>query len=101
MQWYGTLLPRIHRYLPTETILEIAPGFGRWTDFLKDHCRKPIVVDLSQKCIEACRERFKACSHIAYFVNDGQSLGMIEDHAVDFAFSFDSLVHAEDRAVSK
>ena len=35
---FGTLLPRIHPYLPAQTILEIPPGYGRWTQYLKDCC---------------------------------------------------------------
>lgn len=96
MQWFGTILPRMHRFLPAEVILEIAPGFGRWTEFLKDQCRSLILVDVSAKCIDACRRRFAACSHINYFVNDGKSLEMVRDNSIDFAFSFDSLVHVED-----
>ena len=95
MQWYGTILPRIHRYMPAQTILEIAPGFGRWTQFLKDLCNDLIIVDLSEKCIQACKRRFISCSHIQYYVNDGKSLGFLPDGSVDFVFSYDSLVHAE------
>ena len=100
MQWNATILPRIRAFLPVQTILEIAPGFGRWTQFLKDFCGNLIVVDLSEKCIKACQERFAGCSHITYFVNDGKSLDMIPDNTIDFVFSFDSLVHVEDAIVS-
>ncbi len=99
MQWYGSLLPRIHGFLPAHTILEIAPGFGRWTQYLKDQCASLIVVDLSERCIQACQERFADVSHISYHVNDGKSLAMVPDDAVDFVFSFDSLVHAEDDVI--
>lgn len=98
MQWYGTILPRIHRFIPTNSILEIAGGYGRWTQFLKNTCHKLTVIDISEKCIQACRHRFSECSHIEYHVNDGKSLSMIADSSVDFVFSFDSLVHA-DRSV--
>jgi len=77
MEWYGTILPRLHAFVPTGTILEIAPGFGRWTFYLKDLCERLIVVDLSSKCIDACRKKFASCSHIDYHVNDGYSLDMI------------------------
>jgi hypothetical protein len=30
-EWWRTIFPRIHQFVPTGTILEIAPGFGRWT----------------------------------------------------------------------
>ena len=96
MQWYGSILPRISAFVPTDTILEIAPGYGRWTAFLKDLCKRLIIVDLSDSCIDKCRQRFAECSHISYFVNDGKSLEMVADGSVDFIFSFDSLVHAED-----
>jgi len=93
--WWGTVFPRIRAFVPTGTILEIAPGYGRCTQYLKDCCEKLIVVDLAENCIAACRERFASCSHIEYFVNDGRSLAMLENDSVDFVFSWDSLVHAE------
>jgi SAM-dependent methyltransferase len=94
-QWYTTLLPRIRGFLPAGTVLEIACGHGRWTGFLKDACRRLVLVDLSESCIAACRERFAGESHIEYHVNDGRSLAMLPDRSVDFVFSFDSLVHAD------
>lgn len=93
--FWGTIYPRIKNFIPGETILEIAPGFGRWTQYLKDACENLIVVDLTEKCIAACQQRFADYSHITYHVNDGKSLSMIPDQSIDFAFSFDSLVHAE------
>jgi hypothetical protein len=94
-QWHGAILPRIARFLRAETALEIAPGYGRWTTYLRQHCDRLIVVDLSKKCIEACQERFAGDDRISYHVNDGRSLAMVEDESVDFVFSFDSLVHAD------
>lgn len=93
--WWTTLFPRIRALVPTRTILEIAPGFGRCTQYLKELCGRLDVVDLNEKCIEACKERFEAASNIHYHVNDGRSLPMIEDESVDFAFSYDSLVHVD------
>jgi len=98
-QWFGSIYPRIHSFLPCETILEIAPGFGRWTKFLRRYCKRLLIVDLSDRCIDACRQRFHNDSHIEYFVNDGKSLGMIPQHSIDFVFSFDSLVHVESDSI--
>lgn len=95
LQWYATLLPRIHTFVPAPCILEIAPGFGRWTQYLKNLTQHLYVVDLSEKCIQACQKRFSADTHISYLVNDGHSLEKVPDHSIDFLFSFDSLVHAE------
>ena len=33
-QWLGSILPRVHAFIPTGTILEIGPGYGRWTAYL-------------------------------------------------------------------
>lgn len=94
--WFGTILPRIRDAVANvESILEIAPGYGRVTQFLKHHCRRLVVVDLTERCIEACRKRFKDDDHIEFHVNDGYTLPMVEDHSIDFVFSFDSLVHVE------
>jgi SAM-dependent methyltransferase len=98
--WWGTLFPRVRHYLPAGTLLEIAPGYGRFTRFLKDHCERLIGVDLTARCVEACRERFAGDPRLSFHVNDGTSLPMVEDRAVDFAFSFDSLVHAEAEVVT-
>jgi SAM-dependent methyltransferase len=95
VQWERAILPRIHDYLPTGTILEIAPGFGRWTHYLKEYCRELWIVDRIDECIEACRQRFAADPHVRCYVNDGRSLSMIPDASVDFVFSFDSLVHTK------
>src|SRR2546425_3674057 len=50
MQWRGCLLPRLHSFVPCESILEIAPGFGRWTHFLKDLCAE---LTLARACCKS------------------------------------------------
>jgi ubiquinone/menaquinone biosynthesis C-methylase UbiE len=94
-QWWGTLMPRIHPFVPTGTILELGPGQGRWSQFLKDMCDELVLVDVAEHSIEACRQRFADARNISYHVGDGKSLAFVADRSVDFAFSFDSLVHAE------
>lgn len=94
-EWYGTLLPRLRHWLPARTVLEIAPGFGRWTQFLKDLAEHLILVDVTERCILECRTRFASATNISYHVNDGRSLSMVENGSLNLVFSFDSLVHAE------
>lgn len=93
--WTRVLLPRIQAFIPAGTILEIAPGHGRVTQYLAPQAKRLILVDLVPACIEACKARFAAHKHLEYHVNDGKSLEMVPDGSVDFVFSFDSLVHAE------
>jgi SAM-dependent methyltransferase len=94
-QWFGSLYPRLHRLLPARRILEIAPGFGRWTRFLLPQCENYTGIDLSPTSIKACRETFAHYSHAAFHQNDGLSLQAISDQSFDLIFSFDSLVHCE------
>ena len=93
--WHSAILPRIQAFVPAATILEIAPGFGRWTDYLKDLCDRLVAVDVTERCVEHCRRRFAGEDGVELHVNDGRSLPMVADRSIDFAFSFDSLVHAE------
>ena len=73
-------------------ILEIAPGFGRLTQFLSILASELIVVDLNPTCIQKTKE--KLGHHVlAYFVNDGKSLTGVRDGSQDLVFSFDSFVH--------
>jgi len=99
MLWSGVLRPRIDAFVPTGRILEIAPGFGRFTHYLRSLCDHLTVVDLNRKCVEACQARFADSDNIEYHVNDGRSLEMVPDGSIDFVFSFDSLVHADADAV--
>lgn len=96
-QWHSMIYPRIHKYIEERNIciLEIAPGYGRWTNFLKDFSKQLDIVDLSVNCINACKKRFEKEDNILYHVNDGKSLEMIQDNSLDFVFSMDSLVHVE------
>ncbi len=98
--WWGTIYPRIYNYLSKDaTVLEIAPGYGRCTQYLKDLCRGLIIVDLTERCIEACKKKFTVNDNIQYFINDGKSLNFIKKKSLDFAFSWDSLVHADNKVL--
>ena len=73
-------------------ILEIAPGFGRITQFLSILASELIVIDLNPLCIEKTKE--KLGHHVlAYLTNDGKTLTGVRDNSQDLVFSFDSFVH--------
>ncbi len=92
-QWFGSLYPRLHRFLPAKSILELAPGMGRWTKFLLPLCDKYLGIDLSLECVSGCRRIFEQTHHAEFVQNDGYSLCAVEDDSVDLVFSFNSLVH--------
>ena len=70
-QWSGMLYPRLREFLPAGTILEIAPGYGRWTHYLLPQSDRLIGVDIAPNCVEACRERFADQPQATYHKNDG------------------------------
>ena len=100
--WYGFILPRLYPFLPGAStpnarIVEIAPGHGRWTQFLLHHCEQFAGHDISGACIEYCRKRFAERvenKSATFHLTDGLSLAEADD-SVDLVFSYDSLVHAE------
>ncbi len=73
----------------------MAPGYGRIARYLKNYCKKLILVDLSPNCIEECKKKFANDLNIEYHVNDGKLLDMLKDNSIDFVFSFDAMVHVE------
>ena len=94
-QWQITLLPRIEKFLWVPSILELLPGRGRWTQYLKEACDRLTIVDLSEICIEYCKMRFSDCNNIVYLVTNGRTLSSINDSSVNFMFSFESMVHVD------
>lgn len=77
------------------SVLEIAPGAGRFTAELLRIAKELSIVDMNQACIEICKERFRYYLHISYFVNDGMSLNVLPDRQFDLVSSWDSFVHIE------
>jgi ubiquinone/menaquinone biosynthesis C-methylase UbiE len=86
------LLPNIRSDM---TVLEIAPGHGRWTEAIARAASQVVVVDLSPECIEFCKRRLERYRNVSYHVNDGASLGFLDERSVDFVWSYDAFVHME------
>lgn len=93
-QWQFCVRPRIARFIPTNTILEIATGYGRWTRFLVDECYSFIGIDLVEQCTKYCAAQYQG-ERRRYISNDGLTLTGIGENEVSFVFSFDSFVHVD------
>lgn len=72
--------------------LEVAPGWGRITEYLIPVSKSLSIVDLNENCISKCVNKF-GNKIKGYYVNDGKSLTSIPDNSLDYIFSFDSFVH--------
>jgi len=98
-QWNFCIRPRIAGWLPIAAqgrTLEIAFGRGRWTEFLLRECGLYVGFDIVQAVVDYAQNRFRSEHHRAEFrLCDGKTLPGISNNQIDFAFSFDSLVHAE------
>lgn len=78
---------------PEYTGVEIGPGGGRWTTYLKA-MQRLYVVDLHQEMLDELRRRFDQPS-IVPIRNNGDDFPGISDAEVDLLFSFDVFVHFE------
>src|ERR1700687_1077470 len=80
-------------YVNCNTLLEIGPGAGRWTEFLIAKTVKFIGIDISESCVLECRKRFMACPNAEFETGNGRDIGMIASNSVDGIWSFDVFVH--------
>ncbi|MEO8275479.1 MAG: class I SAM-dependent methyltransferase [Thermoanaerobaculia bacterium] len=93
--WWGCLFLRLAGHLPAATIVEIAPGAGRFSQYLCAWTDRLILVDVTPRCIELCQQRFAGRANVETRLNDGRTLPGIDDRSVQLVFSFDSLVHVD------
>ncbi len=98
--WCVTLHPRLFAALPARSIVEIAPGFGRISRYLLGHCERYTGVDVTPRCVERCRARFRDQPHAAFELTDGLTLTKVADADADLVISYDSLVHVEQATLS-
>ncbi|AGC43790.1 hypothetical protein MYSTI_02474 [Myxococcus stipitatus DSM 14675] len=82
------------------SIVDLAAGHGRNTEFLLPLARSLHVVDINKENIDFCRHRFKGRdSHVRYVVNDGSSLSALRDDSVTLVYCFDAMVHFDSDVV--
>ena len=95
MQWYGTILPRVHAFLPASNVLEIGPGQGRLSRYLRPHCERLYLADMTPHAVEACQTLFSRDRGVNAILVDGASLAAVSENRFDFVISVFSLVHAD------
>jgi ubiquinone/menaquinone biosynthesis C-methylase UbiE len=94
-EWKQTLIDEVMlaHLKPRTAIVEIGPGAGRWTEALQRIAGRLMLVDISDRCIELCRQRFADAHNVEFHVNDGRSLPGMATSSVDGVWSFDVFVH--------
>lgn len=81
---------------------EIVPGHGRWTEHLLARAAYVTIVDVNQKCLDACAERFAdeaAEGRLTPMLTRGSTLPSVAGQLADFVWSFDSFVHMDPEVV--
>ena len=91
--WNLIIYPQIKDYLNGE-ILEIAPGYGRITEYLLIYSNNINVVELNENCLTKCKERF-GNKIKKYSINNGRDLKDFNNNSFDLVFSWDSFVHMD------
>jgi ubiquinone/menaquinone biosynthesis C-methylase UbiE len=94
-EWKDSLVRQVlRRHIPAgKCVCEIGPGAGRWTEHLQLLAARLVGVDISQKCVDLCRKKFRACNNTEFLVTQGNRLTGVADHSIDAIWSFDVFVH--------
>jgi ubiquinone/menaquinone biosynthesis C-methylase UbiE len=80
-------------------VIEIAPGHGRWTEYLVRLAGHVTIVDLGASCLDFCRSRFQAHSNVDYVLTTGDPLPLCAEDRIDFVWSYDSFVHMDQQVI--
>jgi ubiquinone/menaquinone biosynthesis C-methylase UbiE len=84
----------LHRWIPAGgAALEIGPGAGRWSQALAERAARLVLVDVSERPLELCRERFDGDARVELVLSSGSDLPGVSDGSIDAVWSFDVFVH--------
>jgi SAM-dependent methyltransferase len=94
-EWKESLIEKIlkPRMAGRESVVEIGPGGGRWTGHLIEAAKTYKGIDISETCVEVCRDKFKSANNASFEVGSGCDLKALDDASVDAIWSFDVFVH--------
>lgn len=94
-QWKAALVDEV--LLPhlgdARAILEIGPGAGRWSEILQPRAKRLVLVDVTERALELCRERLGEAANVEYVLSEGGAFPEVEDDSIDWVWSFDAFVH--------
>lgn len=92
--WKETLIEKMMlKYIKNKGIIfEIGPGGGRWTETLQKLGERIIIADITERCLEMCKERFKSVDNIEYKLIK-KRLDFLEDNSIDYVWAYDVFTH--------
>lgn len=94
VEWKRSVLDRFMvPYIPAGgAVLEIGPGAGRWTEVLARIATTLYVLDVAERPLSICKQRFREKANIEYLLGDGRTIA-IPDGTLDGVWSYDVFVH--------
>jgi ubiquinone/menaquinone biosynthesis C-methylase UbiE len=101
-QWNQIIWPIIQG-LDFSSVLDLACGHGRNSDYLRRHTKELHLLDVNQSCLDACRKRFGESidgTRVYYHLTDGNNLRAITDNSISLVYSWDSMVHFDKLVVA-
>ena len=81
--------------LDLSNVIELACGRGRHVEKYYNDAKKITLVDVLDKNISICKDRYKDYSNISYYVNNGHDLSELNDNTYSALFTYDAMVHFE------
>lgn len=91
----NSIFKKMFNQLDDSNIIELACGRGRHVEQYIEHAGNVTLVDILQKNIDICRERFKNHTNINYYRNNGFDLHDLVSESYSAIFCYDAMVHFE------
>lgn len=90
-----TVFRKMFNQLNVEKTVELACGRGRHVPQYIAYAKEVMLVDILEKNINYCKERFKEESKVHYYVNNGYDLADLKSGEYTALFTYDAMVHFE------
>lgn len=90
-----SVIYKMFNQLDLDNIIELAVGRGRHVRMYESKANHIILVDILQKNIDFCKERFKDNRKIGYYCNNGYNLSKLNSNEYSALFTYDAMVHFE------
>lgn len=81
--------------LDLSNVIELACGRGRHVPMYMNSAGKITLVDILEKNIEYCKDRFKERDNFSFLCNNGSDLNGLKSSTYTSLFTYDAMVHFE------
>jgi ubiquinone/menaquinone biosynthesis C-methylase UbiE len=88
-----TIFRRLFDTLDLGTVLELACGHGRHSEYIAARCGSLILMDIHRENIDYCRQRLQSFGNIEYHVNNGYDFHPVASNSLTSIFCYDAMVH--------